>query len=284
MYPRIFFFIAGLLLTNFAKAQTEKVEILLMGCDHLNQLYKKENPNTDVFTEKRQQEIFEIVASLKQYQPDMIMVEELPEQQGNLDSLYLLFLENKLSFQNLENGRSEIYQLAFNSAKLLKLNNVYCVNAPGGTSQNILDNGQNIELYKKETTALRDIVREKGQQIQDGSLSLKNYVRFLNEKETVQKTYHLRYITPARVTNGTFKNPDKMVDTAFVDPQYIGAELSAIFKNRDYKIYSNIVTKQLATRSKKILLIIGQAHIGSLQNIFRDDPDYTIIDAITYLK
>jgi hypothetical protein len=257
---------------------------LLLGCDHLNQVYKKENPNTDVFTEKRQKEIFEIVNKIKRYQPDMIMVEELPEEQSQLDSLYTLFRHNKLVLQNLQGGRSEVYQLAFNMGKQLNLDRIDGVNAPGGTSQSILDNGDNINLYKEETAALREIVREKSRQIQEGSLSFVDYVRFLNEQGTIQKTYHLRYITPARVTNGTFKNPDKMVDTAFVNPKYIGAELSAIFRNRDYKIYSNIVTNQLRTRSKKILLIIGQAHIGSLQSIFRDDPAYTLADTQTYLK
>jgi hypothetical protein len=284
MLRRIFFFIISLALTNFAKAQSGKVEIFLLGCDHLSQIYKKENPNTDVFTEKRQKEIFVIVNKIKRYQPDMIMVEELPEEQNKLDSLYTLFRQNKLVLQNLEGGRSEVYQLAFNTAKQLNLDKINCVNAPGGTSQSILDNGDNINLYKEETAALREIVKEKSRQIQNGSLSFTDYVRFLNEKETVQKTYHLKYIMPARVTNGTFKNPDRMVDTAFVNPKYIGAELTAIFKNRDYKIYSNIITSQLRTQSKKILLIIGQAHIGSLQSIFRDDPAYTLVNAQTYLK
>jgi hypothetical protein len=83
----------------------------------------------------------------------------------------------------------------------------------------------------------------------------------------------LRYITPARVTDGTFKNPDPSVDTTFIDPQYIGAELISLFKRRDYKIYSNLVTAQMAQKPKRILLIIGAAHVGSLKNIFRDDPD-----------
>jgi hypothetical protein len=94
----------------------------------------------------------------------------------------------------------------------------------------------------------------------------------------------LRYITPARVINGTFKNPDATVDTAFINPKYIGAELISIFKNRDYKIYSNIVTTQLQTRSKRALLLIGAAHLGSLNSIFRDDTDYNVVDPIPYLQ
>ena len=72
----------------------------------------------------------------------------------------------------------------------------------------------------------------------------------LNQPEVYNLVYRLRYITPARVVNGRFTNPDAMVDTAFVNPKYIGAELISVFKNRDYKIYSNIVVQALETRPR----------------------------------
>jgi hypothetical protein len=74
-----------------------------------------------------------------------------------------------------------------------------------------------------------------------------------------------------------------MIDTAFVNPKYIGAELISIFKNRDYKIYSNIVTTKMQIRPNRILLIFGVAHVGSLKSIFRDDIEYKIVDANKYL-
>ena len=275
--------LVGLSLHLFAQAQ--KTDILLLGSDHLAQIYKSGNPNTDVLSPKRQVEIAEFIALIIRYQPDLVMVEVLPENQRKIDSLYTLYLQNKLEVEDLPDGRSEVYQLAFRMSKRLKLPKLYCVNAPGGTSQSILDNGENIELHKTETRTLRAMVSEKNTALQQGLLSLKDYLIFLNQPEAINKVYHLRYITPARVINGTFKNPDQMVDTAFINPKYIGAELTSVFKNRDYKIYSNIVTTQMRERAQKILLIIGVAHIGSLKNIFRDDPEYTIIDAADkYLK
>jgi len=113
--------------------------------------------------------------------------------------------------------------------------------------------------------------------LQANTLLLKDYLIFLNQPQTYNKIYHLRYITPARAMNGTFKNPDALVDTAFVDPRYIGAELTSVFKNRDYKIYSNIVTTQLKTKAKRALLLIGVAHIGSMRSIFRDDEAYQVV-------
>jgi hypothetical protein len=264
--------------------QSQKTDLLILGSDHLSQIYKNNNPNTDVLLPKRQKEIKEVIKLVTSYKPDMVMVEVLPEYQKSTDSLYSLFLEDKLDFANLSDGRSEVYQLAFRIGKQFNLPKVYCVNAPGGTSQSILDNGTNIELYKNEGLALSAIVNEKYKALQNGSLSLRDYLIFLNQPQTYSKVYHLRYIMPARVTNGTFKNPDALIDTAFIDSKYIGAELITAFKKRDYKIYSNIVTAQKVKNPKKILLIIGVAHIGSLRNIIGDDEEFKLINAEKYLR
>lgn len=138
----------GLSITTYA--QRKNTDILILGSDHLAQLYKNDNPNTDILLPKRQTEIKEISTLVASYKPDMVMVEVLPENQREIDSLYSLFLQSKLNFGDLANGRSEVYQLAFRISKQLNLSKVYCVNAPGGTSQSILDNGENIELYKRK--------------------------------------------------------------------------------------------------------------------------------------
>ncbi|MEJ7643434.1 MAG: DUF5694 domain-containing protein [Chryseolinea sp.] len=265
-------------------SQSQKTDLFILGSDHLAQIYRSDNPLTDVLLAKRQKEIEEFSALVLPYNPDMIMVEVLPEYQKRIDSLYVLFLHDKLKIGDLPDGRSEVYQLAFRLGKKLNLQKIFCINAPGGTSQSILDNGENIEVYKKEGLELRNFANEKYKAIQDGSLSFKDFLIFLNQPEIINRVYHLRYITPSRVINGTFKNPDAMIDTAFVNPKYIGAELTSVFKNRDYKIYSNIVTARKQLNSKKVLLIIGVAHIGSLRNIIRDDEEFNLIDARKYLN
>jgi hypothetical protein len=40
----------------------------------------------------------------------------------------------------------------------------------------------------------------------------------------------------------------------------------------------------MAQQPKRMLLIIGAAHVGSLKSIFRDDPAYTVVDAGKYLQ
>ncbi|MBF9236185.1 hypothetical protein I2I05_02140 [Hymenobacter sp. BT683] len=263
-------------------ASPAPTSILLLGCNHLAGLYKVDNPNSDMLTAKRQAEIAAALDQLQRYQPDGILVEELPERQGQVDSLYQLYRQDKLDLNTLPGGRSEVYQLGFALGKRLGLARIQCVNAPGGTSQSILNQGQNIELYEQATTRWRTFAAPIDKDLLAGTSTVPQYLRSLNSPAVVQQLHALVYRTPARVTNGTLK-PDAMVDAAFVNPQYVGAEFISVFYNRDLKIYSNIVTTQLATRQRRQLLIIGVRHVGSLKGIFSTDPAYRLVEADSYL-
>ena len=265
-------------------AQSARTEIMIVGSDHFSQTYKKGNPNTDVLTPTGQQGMTRFTSSVARYKPDMLVIESLPEKQAEIDSLYLLYVQDKLNLLSLPDSRSEVYQLAFRLGKQLQLPRIYCVNAPGGTSQSILRNGDNIEVYQNATTELRKVVAEVTTALQNGTLPLYDYLVTINQPRIYNMVYRLRYMTPARVTNGRFVNPDSMVDTAFVNPKYIGAELISVFKNRDYKIYSNIVVRAMQVKPKRIVALFGAAHIGSLNNIFIDDPEYRVMRASKYLK
>lgn len=265
-----------------APSSVAPTDILLLGCSHLAQLYKAGNPNSDVLTPRRQAELAAVLDGLQRYRPDGIMVEEVPENQPRLDSLYQRYRQGQLDLNTLPDGRSEKYQLGFALGKRLGLARIYCVNAPGGTSQSILNAGKNIELYEQATAHWRTFSDPIGQQLLAGASTLPQYLRALNEPATLRQLHTLVYRTPARVTNGTLK-PDAMVDAAFINPQYVGAEFISVFYNRDLKVYSNIVTTQLQTHQRRQLLIIGARHVGSLLGILADDPAYRVVAPARYL-
>jgi len=267
---------------NQPVASPAPTSILLLGCNHLSGLYKSENPNSNMLAPKRQAELATVLDQLQRYRPDGIMVEELPERQARVDSLYQLYRQDKLDLNTLPGGRSEVYQLGFALGKRMGLARIQCVNAPGGTSQSILHQGQNIELYEQATTRWRAFAAPIDQLLLAGTSTVSQYLRALNSPAVVQQLHTLVYNTPARVTNGTLK-PDPMVDAAFINPRYVGAELTSVFYNRDLKVYSNIVTTQLATHQSRQLLIIGVRHLGSLQGIFSTDPTYRLVGAAPYL-
>jgi hypothetical protein len=264
-------------------AQAEATtDILLVGSNHLASLYKADNPASDVLTPKRQAELGAVLDGLQRFRPDGIMVEILPEEQPRIDSLYQLYRQGKLGLNTLPGGRSEVYQLGFALGKRLGLPRIYCVNAPGGTSQSILNQGQNIELYEQATTRWRTQIAPIDKELLAGNTTMPQYMRTLNSPALVQQLHTLVYNVPARVTNGTLR-PDAMVDAAFINPKYVGAEFISVFYNRDLKVYSNIVTTQLTTHQSRQLLIIGLRHVGSMKGIFRDDPTYRLVEAAPYL-
>ena len=281
---RFLFFLCLCIIAYSSAAQAPQTEIVFLGSDHLAQIYRPENAYTDVLTGRNQRSLDSFTAAIVHYRPEVILVERFPEEQGVMDSLFALFRAGKLDLATLEGGRSEVFQVAFKAAKILKQERVWCINVPGGTSQGILDSGENIELYRQEGLALRQLVMEKLGALAEGRLSLYQYERFINQPSTYNQVYHLRYITPARVRNGRFRNPDAAVDTAFIDERYIGAELTSVFKNRDYKVYSNLVQVQMARKPKRMLVLIGAAHIGSLRSIVRDDASFRLVEAATILR
>ncbi|GAA3945607.1 DUF5694 domain-containing protein [Hymenobacter algoricola] len=258
-------------------------DIWLLGCAHFGQLYKAGNPLTDVLTPRRQAELATIQDQVARFRPDIIMVEELPEQQPRLDSLYQRYRQGQLELASLPDGRSETYQLGFVLARRLGHDRVYCVNAPGGTSQSVLHQGTNIALYEQATAAHRAAGGPVAKQFEAGTLTLGGLLGFINHPDLLRQLHTLVYRVPARVTGGTLK-PDPMVDASFVSPRHVGAEFISVMYNRDLKIYSNIVTTQLATRRTRILTIIGARHVSSLQEVFGTDPAFRVVKAATYLK
>ena len=68
-------------------AQGQKTDIMLLGSDHLNQLYKSDKPRTDVLLPEPQRAIGTFINLVLPYKPDLIMVEVLPEKQTQIDSL-----------------------------------------------------------------------------------------------------------------------------------------------------------------------------------------------------
>lgn len=259
-------------------------QVMIVGFDHLNQLYNQQ-PQSDVYSAKKQMEINQLKACLQTYGPDMIMVEVDPGEQPRMDSLYKLYSAGKLILENLKEGRGETFQIGFALAKHLKHPRVHCVDHYEATSQSLLTEGDNIDLYKKALQRLQGIARPLKKRVQQDSLSLYSYIRQLNQPDMIALTHHLFYNLPATVTNGEFsKTATNTVDVSKIDKQFIGAEFISLFYNRNLKIYSNTLAIQRQYQGKKLLLLFGQTHVGVLQELYKSNPDYHLLSFLDYCK
>ncbi len=259
-------------------------QVMIVGFDHLNQLYNQQ-PQSDVYSAKKQMEINQLNSCLQTYGPDMIMVEVDPGEQSRIDSLYKLYSVGKLTLENLKEGRGETFQIGFALAKRLKHPRVYCVDHYEATSQSLLTEGDNIDIYKKALQRLQGIARPLKKRVQQDSLSLYSYIRQLNQPDMIALTHHLFYNLPATVTNGEFsKTATNTVNVSKIDKQYIGAEFISLFYNRNLKIYSNTLAIQRQYQGKKLLLLFGQTHVGVIQELYKSNPDYHLLSFLDYCK
>jgi hypothetical protein len=266
------------------RLQLPKTHVMVVGSDHLNQLYNKQ-PQSDIFSPKKQAEIAKVRAQLAKFRPDIIFIEAEPKEQGQLDSLYSLYQKGLLQLERLATGRSERYQVGFALARQLQLPSPKAVDYYAATSQSLLSTGTNIEAYTQDLKLLQTTARPLRALVQHDSLSLYDYLALANQPAMIALLHRVQFNTPAFVTNGNFAaGGTNTVDLGKIDTEYIGAHFITLFYNRNLKIYSNILRAQQQSQAKRILVLFGLAHVGVLEELFAANPTYQVVHAAAYLK
>jgi len=257
---------------------------MVVGSDHLHQLYNKQ-PQSDVFSPKKQAELVKVRAQLAKFRPDIILVEAEPKEQAQIDSLYVLYQKGALQLEDLPAGRSERYQIGFALARQLGLPSPKGVDYYAATSQSLLNSGTNIEAYTRDLRLLQTTSRPLRALVQKDSLSLYDYLALANQPALIGLLHRMQFNTPARVMNGNFAvGGTNTADLGKVDTEYIGAHFITLFYNRNLKIYSNILRAQQQTQTKRVLAVFGLAHVGVLEELLAVNPDYEVVHAARYLK
>ena len=67
-----------------------------------------------------------------------------------------------------------------------------------------------------------------------------------------------------------------------LDGENIGIETYAEWFKRNIRIYSNVL--DLTEEEDIIMIIFGTSHIRLLHLFFQDNPDYTLVPILEYLK
>jgi len=266
------------------KAKSAPIEVMVVGFDHLNSLYNKQ-PESDVFSPKKQAELARLRAQLARFRPEAIMLEAEPREQPRLDSLYERYRAGQLAFTALPEGRGERYQVGFVLARQLGLPAPRGIDYYAATSQSLLATGHNISYFQRDLTLLQTTVRPLRRMVQHDSLSLYDYLALANQPALVALSHRAVFNTPALVTSGTFAaSGTNTQDLGRVDTAYIGAHYITLFYNRNLKIYANILRAQQQTQARRVLVMMGQNHVGVLDELFAANPDYQVVHADNYLK
>lgn len=254
--------------------QTSKTDVLTIGTFHF-EFYNRDVQKTnkkdqiDILDKKYQAEIEDIVRQIVNFKPTIIAIEQDPENQSKIDSLYNRYRNGQYTL-----SRAEEQQIGFRVAKKLGLQKLYCVNDWGKNYKNIdslLDNDtialKNFRNYfyknpdSSKTYITKDIFKEKG---------IKAELRMLNSEQHQQNDLGNYLI-------GMFKYQP-------TDNNFWGADfVTGWWFNRNLRIYRNI--QSIRTDPKdKILVIFGAGHMNLLNLFFKVSPEYNLVQASDYFK
>lgn len=241
-----------------------KPTILVLGTDHFSDQDNGDLFNTDkvdILSNKRQNEIREIIHCLKQFEPTKVALEVLEENEEELNAQYSSYIRG--SYQLTVN---EIDQIGFRLADECNLNQVSAVDW-NKTQKDIPDSDKwkNSEEYKEVTRIGENIMAESNAYLHNHSL--KNFLLWLNDPQNVLRGQEL-YMKLALVGSAS-------------DP--VGATWTAKYwYYRNMLIYKNLV-KLINSNKERIFVLYGSGHLHILLQFLKESGMFDVKVASDYL-
>lgn len=249
----VFLFLALLAIPGIFPAQSDpRPEILVLGTYHMgNPGHDIHNMQADdVLSPKRQQEIAQLMETLKKFRPTKIAIEADVGGQ-RVQKEYSDYLAGKYTLT-----RNEIDQIGFRLAKELGHRTIYAVDVDGDFPwQRVVNyakaNGVS-EKFEAINAGWGTMVKEQGDFL--GSHSVLETLQFMNDDSRPARDMAL-YFAVVR----------------YGDPyDYAGSDLLAAWYKRNIRIYRNILAL-IDSPSERILVIYGAGHLGWLRQDISND-------------
>jgi hypothetical protein len=243
----------------------ERAKVLAVGTFHfsypgLDAFKAKESDKIDVLKSKRQEEVRELANYIKQFKPNKIAIEAMPD--WNATEKLKKYKAGKIDLK-----RDERYQLGIRIATELNLDTLYPIDA-GSFADKLkkVDSSFTKELFREydfKSESRFDSMYTRWYQYNDEltkDTSLLEYFHYLNSEETHQYAYGA-YLT------GDFKLEN-----------FRGADaLSAYWYNRNLRIFRKI-QKMTSSNKDRILVIFGNGHVAILRQLLEASPEYKFVE------
>lgn len=258
-------------------AAQARPEVLIVGTFHFA------NPGLDahqskytfnVFSERGQKELNELLDRLAEFKPTKILVERSPEFQNDIDTWFNSYKEGKQ-----ENISNEIVTVGFALAKRLGHEKVYGFDARPEWLSTMPETPEQFTAIAKRIGrefAIDDPMDKKYSAMHKRSddieqtMTLRQQIRFMNMPE-VLKTSHgaYFYFSAFRAADGKeFPGPDGF---------------ASAWHNRNLRMYSNI--QRLADDpDDRVLVLVGAGHVPILQMCAQSDPGVRWVELDGFLK
>ncbi|MDZ7900123.1 MAG: DUF5694 domain-containing protein [Arcicella sp.] len=282
------FLLTILYTTVFAQTSPKKIKVILLGTFHFNQsLDSTSKLHSNLFTEKRQKEVNEIVNKLANQKPDKIFLEFTEKNQAFYDSIYFDYQRGNEPIR-LRTKANEIFQLGMKVAKKLGHIKVFGMNyqpeeltdttykpknvvdkeiqdlyiALGNFNDSTRTNAKFYDLPYPYKLSKQDSLLQKS--------SLSEFLLFLNSEKKLQKAEYEEWNYFLSMGTG-----NDMSSTEYVGTFWYGTNL---------RNFNNVMRQVDYKKDKCYLIIYGSNHIPFLKYLFNQNPYFEIIDIDKVLK
>lgn len=265
-------------------------KIMLLGVFHFQDRgldrYKPQH-GFDVFSERRQREIDQVVELLTKFKATKIAIERMQDHQQQVDQDYQAFLHDQFQL-----SADEIHQLGFRLGKQLGHERVYCVNAWGRYYSPPVDFEAYLlqHSFQEANDLLTPHTPEKYARDHGQEHLLSQwwpYYQKQSEEEDVRINQQtLQEILLSGNAEGSMlqSHGAYLVDWFKVGAghEYPGVDWVTAWYNRNLRIFANL-QRITESQDERILLIIGGGHLPILRHCVTASPEYDLVEVCEYL-
>ena len=231
----------------------EKAKVLVLGTFHMS-----EHKGLD--SEKRQNEIEELVSKLENFKPTKIAVEMVPEDSECYNEKYKQY---KLGTYQLQ--MNEIFQVGFRLGLKLEHEQIYPTDWMGNSD---MDYGEVENWAKKNQPELLNEIYE-GLAFPELSedKSVIDYYKELNAPTLLNKLHKI-YVNIARI--GELNN-------------YVGMNWLSWWYKRNLIMFGNL-TRLIDSKEERILFIVGGSHSTIVTKFIEESEVCEVVQPLSYLS
>ncbi len=248
-----------------------QVPVMTIGTFHfsypnLDLVQTRPEDQISVLDEPFQSEIVAISKAILEFQPTIIAIELTPARQARIDSLYLLYLDDRFQLPT-----GEHYQLGFRIGKMAGVDRLWCVDDFGRAYDNILDIFDDEERRARLGDYMRQVLRDLGRE--DAKPRVTGIIDELEKRNQPERVRDCL----AGYLYGTFAYEEEPGDFTGVDFE------SGRWFNRNLRIFRNV---QRIPRGPddRILMIVGADHLNLLNIFFDTSWEFELVSPLPYLE
>ena len=245
--------------------EPEKIEVLNFGTFHMGFTNDANTTEFDENDRKNQERVHKVAEKLAEFNPTVIIVEHVPEQNETLQNEYRQYRENPdMTFES----PSEVELLAYELGRLSGTERIYGIDHKMSYNYRIgqqIDNQIDpalLDLYYEDPFSFYPSI-----DVNEDTLSLQKKLELMNRDE------YLNFLIAV--------NAD-MLTHAGTDDGFEGADEAAKYYQRNLRMYSNLNRLELS-KDDRVFILMGASHTAFFRDFMRGDPKYKMVDTFNYL-